>query len=149
MQVVTSHKNTDFDALASIIAVTILHPETVGVVPKLVNNNVEKFLSTHKTAFNIILPSELNHDKVTKLTVVDTDQWRRLDRMDKLRERDDLTIEVWDHHMGGSGGDIEADWQCKEHIGATVTLLVREMKNRGLKLNPLDSTVLLLSLIHI
>lgn len=144
MHIVTSHKNTDFDALASIIATTILYPEAIGVVPKHVNANVGKFLSTHKTAFNIILPNELEYEKVTKLTVVDTDQWRRLDRMEKLRDREDLEIDLWDHHM--HGGDIVATWSCKEHIGATVTLLIREMKVRGIKLNPLDSTVLLLGL---
>lgn len=145
MQIVTSHKNTDFDALASIVGMTILNPDVLGVVPKLVNSNVDKFLSTHKTAFNIILPNELNHDNVTKLIVVDTDQWRRLDRMDKLKNRDDLEIEIWDHHMNGNG-DIKADWKRQEHIGATVTLVVRELKRKNIKLNPLDSTILLLGL---
>lgn len=145
MQIVTSHKNTDFDALASIIGITLLNNDVLGVVPKMVNSNVDKFLSTHKTAFNLILPNELNLERVTKLIVVDTDQWRRLDRMEKLRSRDDLEIEVWDHHMNGNG-DIEADWKCQEYIGATVTLIVREMKKRKLKLTSLDSTVLLIGL---
>ncbi len=145
MQIVTSHKNTDFDALASIIGITILNNDVLGVVPKMVNSNVDKFLSTHKTAFNLIQPNELNLDRVNKLIVVDTDQWRRLDRMEKLKERENLTIEIWDHHMNGNG-DINASWKCQEYIGATVTLIVREMKKRGMKLNPLDSTVLLIGL---
>lgn len=145
MQIVTSHKNTDFDALASIIGITLLNPDVLGVVPKMVNSNVDKFLSTHKTAFNLILPNELNYERVTKLIVVDTDQWRRLDRMEKLQGRDDLEIEIWDHHMNGNG-DIEATWKCQEYIGATITLIIREMKKRNLKLSPLDSTVLLIGL---
>ncbi len=145
MQIVTSHKNTDFDALASIIGITILFPGTLGVVPKMVNANVDKFLSTHKTAFNIIPPNDLNFENVTKLTVVDTDQWRRLDRMEKLRDRDDIEIHIWDHHMNGNG-DIRWDWKCQEKIGATVSLIIREMRKQGVKLNPLDSTILLLGL---
>lgn len=144
MQVVTTHKNSDFDALASVIGATLLYPNSVGVIPTSVNNNVAKFLSTHKTAFNIILPSEVKFDQVSRLIVVDTDQWRRLDRMEKLRDRDDVEILLWDHHS--NGGDIEADFRCQEPVGATVTLLVREMKSRQMDLNPLVSTVLLIGL---
>ncbi len=144
MQIITTHKNTDFDALASVIAGTILYPGAIGVVPKSVNTNVAKFLSTHKSAFNIVLPNEIDHDQVKRLIVVDTDQWRRLDRMEKLRERKDLEIVLWDHHH--NGGDIKADWACQEPVGATVTLLVREMKHREMELNPLISTVLLIGL---
>lgn len=144
MIVITTHKNTDFDALAAVIAGTLLYPGAVGVVPKMVNKNVDQFLSTHKTAFNIVLPNEIAPEKVEKLVIVDTSQWRRLDRMEALRKRDDLTIHVWDHHV--QGGDIEASWQCIEGVGATVTLMVRELRRRNIKLTPLDSTVLLIGL---
>lgn len=145
MQIATTHKNTDFDGLASIIAATLLYPGCIGVVPKMTNKNVEQFLSTHKTAFNLILPHEVVHEEVKKLIVVDTDQWQRLDRMDKLAERRDLEIHLWDHHMMAKG-DIQATWSCKERIGSTVTLLVREMRKRQMELTPLDSTVLLIGL---
>ena len=144
MQIVTSHKQTDFDALASIVAATLLYPGSIGVVPRETSRNVSRFLSTHKTAFNLILPNEVDHDKVRRLIVVDTASWQRLDRMDKLKKRTDLEIHIWDHHA--LGGDIEASWACQEDIGATVTLFVREMKRREMELNPLISTMLLLGL---
>jgi nanoRNase/pAp phosphatase (c-di-AMP/oligoRNAs hydrolase) len=144
MHIITTHKNTDFDGLASVIAGTILYPGSVGVIPKSVNNNVAQFLSTHKTAFNIVLPNEIDFENVTRLSVVDTDQWRRLDRMQKLKKRQDIEIYLWDHHQ--NGGDIEADWSCREKVGATVTLMIREMKRREMELNPLFSTVLLIGL---
>ncbi len=145
MLIATTHKNTDFDGLASVIATTLLYPGCIGVVPKMTNKNVEQFLSTHKTAFNLILPHEVPHDEVKKLIVVDTDQWQRLDRMEKLATRQDLEIDLWDHHMIGTG-DILPTWSCKEQIGSTVTLLVREMQKRRMELTPLDSTVMLIGL---
>lgn len=145
MLIATTHKNTDFDGLASVIAATLLYPGCVGVVPKMVNKNVEQFLSTHKTAFRLILPNEVAYEKVSKLVVVDTDQWNRLDRMDKLRSRDNLEIDLWDHHMTGSG-DIKATWSRKKRTGSTVTLFSREMERRGMELTPLDSTVMLIGL---
>jgi nanoRNase/pAp phosphatase (c-di-AMP/oligoRNAs hydrolase)/CBS domain-containing protein len=145
MLIATTHKNTDFDGLASVIAATLLYPECVGVVPKMTNRNVGQFLSTHKTAFNLILPHEIPHNDVKKLVVVDTDQWHRLDRMEKLAGQQDLEIDLWDHHMTGTG-DIEPTWSCKEQIGSTVTLFVREMQKRQMTLKPLDSTVMLIGL---
>lgn len=145
MLIATTHKNTDFDGLASIIAATLLYPGCVGVVPKMTNRNVEQFLSTHKTAFNLILPHEVDHQEVKKLVVVDTNQWQRLDRMEKLAARDDLEIDLWDHHMTGNG-DIVPTWSCKEQIGSTVTLFVREMQKRNMELTPLDSTIMLIGL---
>ena len=144
MQIVTSHKQTDFDGLASIIAATLLYPGSVGVVPKETSRSVSRFLSTHKTAFNLILPQEVEHDKVRRLIVVDTASWNRLDRMDKLKKREDLDIHIWDHHA--LGGDIQATWSCQEDIGAAVTLFVREIAKRDMELNPLVSTVLLIGL---
>jgi len=145
MLIATTHKNTDFDGLASVIAATLVYPGCIGVVPKMTNRNVEQFLSTHKTAFNLILPHEVPHDKVKKLVVVDTNQWQRLDRLEKLADRHDLEIDLWDHHMMGAG-DIKATWSCREQIGSTVTLLAREMQRRGMALTPLDSTVMLIGL---
>jgi tRNA nucleotidyltransferase (CCA-adding enzyme) len=145
MLIATTHKNTDFDGLASVIAATIIYPDCIGVIPKAVNKNVGQFLSTHKTAFNIILPNEIDPEQVTKLIVVDTNQWHRLDRMTKLRNKADLEIDLWDHHLTGNA-DIKATWSCREQIGATVTLLVREMVKKGIRINSLVSTVLLIGL---
>jgi len=145
MLIATTHKNTDFDALASVIAATIIYPDCVGVVPKAVNRNVGQFLSTHKTAFNIILPNEVHHEEVSKLIVVDTNQWHRLDRMEKFRDNNSLEIDLWDHHMIGEG-NIKTTWSCREHIGATVTLLIREMIKKQIHLSPLVSTTLLIGL---
>lgn len=144
MQIVTTHKQTDFDGLASVIAATLLYPDSVGVVPKEVNQNVGHFLSTHKTAFNLILPNEVKFDQVQRLIVVDTDMWQRLDRMDCLRNRSGLEIHVWDHHL--SDGSIKADVRHQELTGSTVTLLIREMKHRKMSLSPLVSTVMLIGL---
>ncbi len=144
MKIITTHKNTDFDALASVIAATILYPGATGVVPKMVNKNVERFLSTHKTAFNIVLPNEINPDEVDTLIVVDTNCWKRLDRMEKLQKKDGLTIHLWDHHL--QQGDIAPNWQCVEGTGAAVTLLIRELRRRKIRLTPLDSTIMLIGL---
>ena len=144
MHIVTTHRNTDFDGLASMVAATLLYPGTVAVCPKNVNPNVHRFLSLHKTSFDIILSSEVNLETVTRLIVTDTNQWRRLDRLDHLKEREGVELLLWDHHMGI--GDLNPDWQCVEKIGATITLLVRAIQEQNLPLTPLQATLYLLGL---
>ena len=144
MQIATTHRNTDFDGLASIIAATVIYPGTVAVCPKNVNPNIHRFLSLHKTAFDLILSGEVDLAAVTRMIVVDTNQWRRLDRFDQLKDRDDFELLLWDHHMGL--GDINPHWQCVEKVGATITLLLREIQRQELPITPLQATLFILGL---
>ncbi len=144
MQIATTHKNTDFDGLASIIAATLIYPGTVAVCPRNVNPNVHRFLSLHKTAFDIVLAAEIDPKVVTRLVIADTNQWRRIERFDQLRDRDGVEVVLWDHHLGL--GDIQPDWRCVEKVGATITLMIREFQARQLPLTPLQATLFLLGL---
>jgi nanoRNase/pAp phosphatase (c-di-AMP/oligoRNAs hydrolase)/CBS domain-containing protein len=144
MQIITTHKNTDFDALASMIAAKVLYPEAVCVLPKMVNPNVRAFLSIHKDIFDMHSPAEIDFDKVKKLIVVDTNSWDRLDRMDALSTRKDIEIILWDHHSGQ--GDIKASWKCHEEIGSTITLMARKLKKEKKKISSIQATLFLTGL---
>ena len=37
MQIATTHKGTDFDGLASLIAATLIYPDSIPVLPKNIN----------------------------------------------------------------------------------------------------------------
>ena len=129
MQVVTTHRNTDFDGLASVIAVTILYPETIPVLPKAVNPNVKALLSIHKDLFNLRTAREIDLNRIQRLIVVDVNQWNRLDGwLASLNKRTDLDIVLWDHHT--VSGDISATTACCENVGATVTLLIRKIREK-------------------
>ena len=58
MQIVTTHKNTDFDGFASVVAATLLYPDAIPVLPKQLNPNVKAFLSLHKERVSIIITGE-------------------------------------------------------------------------------------------
>ncbi len=144
MQIITTHKNTDFDALASMIAATVLYPKAVCVLPKTVNPNVKAFLSIHKDIFDMRSPGEIDFDKVKSLIVVDTNTWSRLERMDLLSTRKDLEIILWDHHKCDS--DIKATWKCQEESGSNVTLMAGRIKKEKKKISPIQATLFLAGL---
>ena len=142
-QIITSHKNADFDAFASIVAATLIHPEAVPAIPKNVNPNVRAFISIHKDLFDYIDRWQIETGKISRLIVVDTADWSRLGPIGKLKTRNDLEILVYDHH---SGGDIEADWICQEPVGANITLMVRKLKSMRKIITPIQATLFLIGL---
>ncbi|MFZ3047930.1 MAG: CBS domain-containing protein [Desulfatirhabdiaceae bacterium] len=141
MQIVVTHRNTDFDALSSLVAATLIYPGSVPVISKTVNPNVRQFLSIHKDVFHLYEPDEIDQDLVDRLIVVDVNRWGRLGRIGRLSEKKDLEILLWDHHL--MPGDIEPTWQCVEEMGANITLMIRELKNRKIQLTPIQATLFL------
>jgi nanoRNase/pAp phosphatase (c-di-AMP/oligoRNAs hydrolase) len=144
MQIVTTHKNTDFDGLASVVAATILYPGTIPVLPKALNPNVKAFLSIHKDFFSVCTFDDIDIDKVETLIVVDINSWGRLGRTGRLKKRSDLEIILWDHHVGL--GDIQPAWKCQEQMGATITLMIRELKKKRKVFTPIQATLFLTGL---
>ncbi|MCP3925746.1 MAG: CBS domain-containing protein [Desulfobacterales bacterium] len=144
MEIITTHSNTDFDALASVIAATILYPDAIPVLHKSVNPNVKDFLSLHKEIFKIHSSKEINIDKIKKVIVVDTNNWSRLSKIGNLKEKEDIEIDLWDHHKGGD--IIPNGTFCKEEKGACITLLVRELKKQNKQISPFQATLFLMGL---
>jgi nanoRNase/pAp phosphatase (c-di-AMP/oligoRNAs hydrolase)/CBS domain-containing protein len=141
MQIVTTHKNTDFDAFASVIAATIVYPGSIAILPKSLNPNVKAFLSIHKDLLPVSSVDDINLKDVSRLIVVDVNRWERLDRLEDLKLRDDIEIIIWDHHA--IEGNIKYDFQYREPIGATVSLLVRQLKKDGKLMTPIQATLFL------
>ena len=144
MQIITTHRSADFDGFASMIAGALLYPEAILILPKAINPNVKAFLSIHKDLFETHPVSDIDPEKVARLIVVDTSKWSRVEPMNILKKKEDLDIHVWDHHQNPC--DFNASWKCHEKKGANITLMIREIKKRGILLTPMQATLFLTGL---
>lgn len=144
MQIVTTHNNTDFDALASMVAATILYPGAIPVLPKNINPNVKAFMSIHKDILNMYSPKEIDFDKVKSLVVVDINSWARIAHVDELRKRNDLEIIIWDHHS--NNGDINSAQKYYDEMGANITIMIRQLRKERKKITPIQATLFLTGL---
>lgn len=142
--IATTHKNTDFDALASLTAAVLLYPDAVPLLPKPLNPNVKAFLSLHKDVFPWAEKPAPDLEHADRLVVVDTANWERLAGMATFRKQSDLEILVWDHHA--PPGTINASWRCCEQVGANITLMMRCIKAEGILLSPIQATLFLAGL---
>ena len=144
MKIITTHKNTDFDGLASVFAAGLIFPEAVPVLPKQINPNVKAFLSIHKEIFTVYDARQIDLDRVETLIVVDVNRWDRLDGLKSLRKAPGIEIYLWDHHPGA--GTIRANWICNEAMGAAITLLIRQIKQQNKTITPFQATLFLAGL---
>ncbi len=143
-KIITTHKNTDFDALASLVAGMLLNPDAIPILPRQINPNVKSFLSIHKDIFEFPRADQVDLNAVKHLIVVDTNAWRRLDRLEALKKSPDLSIELWDHHP--DEGDLCPAISCRENTGANITLLVRALKEQRILITPIHATLFLAGL---
>ena len=143
-QIIATHNNTDFDALASLVAAKLLYPEALPVLPRQVNPNVKSFLSIHKDLFDFPRTDQVDLSGIDRLIVVDANSWSRLDRMDQLRESEKLSVELWDHHPGD--GDLSPVFRCCETTGANITIMARALRQQRLELSPIATTLFLIGL---
>lgn len=141
MEVIVTHKNTDFDALASVFAASLIYPDAAPVLPTSQNPNVRQFLSIHKDLFPWSRPGDTAWGRVKKLIVVDTNDWNRLEGAQVLRDSPDIEIHLWDHHLNPA--TIEAQWEHCMAVGAAATLFARRLEEEGTKISPIQATLFL------
>ena len=85
MQLITSHLNTDFDSLASMIAIQKLYPDAVICPPGSLSRKVRDFMAKQGANFasRISKPKKIPLDEVTMMIVVDTRTGQYLERAKK------------------------------------------------------------------
>ena len=146
IEVITTHLNADFDAMASMIAASKLYPGAVMVFPGSQERNIRNFFIDSVTyLFNIIKIKDLDMERVGRLILVDTRQPARIGPLEKILENDDLSIHIYDHHPDNEG-DLSGEFEIVDLVGATVTILTEILKDKGLELKPEEATILALGI---
>jgi tRNA nucleotidyltransferase (CCA-adding enzyme) len=145
MNVITTHTNTDLDALASMVAAQKLYPGAVMVFPGKMSRSVEEFMALHKDTLSVRAVREINPELVELLVLVDTKSPGRLAGLADLLTRSTVEVHIYDHHPRAEG-DAVGRVEIIEVVGATTTLLVEKIQARGLALTPMEATILTLGI---
>lgn len=146
VEVITTHVNADFDALASMLAAAKLYPEAMLVFPGAQERNLRNFfVETTCYLYNFVKVKNLPFERVRRLILVDTRQKDRIGPLAELAEDPQVDIHAYDHHPD-SETDVKASLQVVESTGATVTILTRLMRERGVSLGEDEATVMALGI---
>lgn len=140
MEVILTHEQADFDALASLFCAHILNEKAIPVLPNRVNRNVRNFLNLYGADFPFTEARDLAATSIRHITLVDTQSLVTLKGTSAK-----TTVSVIDHHEIRS--DLPANWQVRsEKVGATTTLLVDLLRESSYPLNMVETTLLLLGI---
>lgn len=142
MHLITSHLNTDFDSLASMIAIQKLYPDAVICPPGSMSRKVRDYMTKHgqKWAGKILKPKKIPLDEVTLMVVVDTRSRARIGPFAALAGRQDVAVHVYDHHPQ-TQDDIPAEELVYEPIGAATTMILEHLLNERKDITPDEATL--------
>ncbi|MEB1806236.1 MAG: CBS domain-containing protein [Bacillaceae bacterium] len=140
MQIIISHVNTDFDALASMLAAKKLYPNAKLVVSDKQNAAVNQFLAIYRDSIDLIQDHLINWSDVTELILVDVASLERTGNYAKDINTENVQITIYDHHPPHNN-DVKSKIGSIELVGATVTLLIEEIRKRSLPVSSFEATV--------
>jgi len=146
MDVITTHLNADFDALASMVAAKKLYPDAELVFSGSQEKGLRDFLAQEfRSPYTFKRLKYIDLEKVKRLIVVDTRQATRLGKLQECFQNPGLKLHLYDHHPDTSG-DMKGDLEVVEPFGSTSTVFVRLFQEKNIPLSPDEATLLALGI---
>lgn len=139
---ITSHANADSDAFAAMLAARHLYPGSDLLFPGTQEAGLARIVeSLDKTAYGFIDQQKIDWNLYDRLVVVDTRQKSRLAHVAPLLGRQNVVIEIWDHHQDTADA-IAGNKLMLGNTGAVTSALCLELKKQGCQLAPEEATLI-------
>ncbi|MEG6616281.1 CBS domain-containing protein [Peptococcaceae bacterium 1198_IL3148] len=145
MDIITTHTNSDLDALAAMVAAQKLYPKADMVFPGKLSRNVEDFLALHKDMLKIKPVKLVDMKKVRRLIIVDNHNPKRIGKLAKLMENPKVEVHIYDHHPA-TECFLTHKMVVIETVGAATTLLVEKIRSQNIDITPLEATIMALGI---
>lgn len=145
MEVITTHINADFDSLASMVAAQKLYPEAKLVFPGSQEESLRQFLAVSGYRIVHYRPKQLDLNLVKRLILVDTRLAERIGSLAQVLDRAGVEVHIYDHHPS-SPNDLSGQVEVVRRTGATTTLLVEILEERGVQVSALEATIFALGI---
>lgn len=145
-EIITTHMNADFDALASMIAAKKLYPEATLVFPGSQEKNLRNFfLHSASYIFDFAKIKQIDFSGIRRLILVDTRQRSRIGRFAELADKGGVEIHIYDHHHD-SDDDVRGTVEIIKEVGSTTSILTEIIRERKIPLTPDEATIMCLGI---
>ena len=132
---ITCHANADWDALSSMIGISMLYPDSVMVFPGSMEKPLNQFFTdTASVLYQFKNAKEILPDSVRRVVVVDTQIRSRVPHVQEWLDRPGVEVVVWDHHPVPDDQPTKSIPATSSHIdktGSTCTLICQALQERG------------------
>lgn len=143
MIAILTHRQMDFDALASMVAAQKLYPQSVMVVDGKSNPYVQDFVALAKDRLPFQRLQDIDWAEVHKIVLVDTHDLNRAAGLKLDNVLDKISIEIFDHHP--YEGPIVKGMHI-EGLGSCATLLVEKLEAMEIPLSSFEATLFALGI---
>ena len=143
MRLIVTHEQPDFDALAGLALAKLLYPGSTATIQGALSRQIGAFLRLYRDELDLTPADQVDQGAVEELIVVDTNDPKRIRPFDALLGR--VPVTLYDHHPQGPGS-IAAARGISERIGATASLLTRELMATAIVIPPPVATLALLAI---
>ncbi len=140
MQIILTHEQADFDAIASLLGAFLLNERAIPVLPRRMNRNVRAFLTLYGSELPFVDPRDMTGEMIKGVTLVDTQSLISVKGM-----AEDVSVHVIDHHP--LRDDLSPNWVITvANTGANTTLFVETLREKDSVLSTVNATLLLLGI---
>lgn len=140
MNLILTHENADFDAVASQLAAHKLMPEARPVTPRQMHRNVRHFMALYWDELPFLRPQDLSRDPVDQVIVVDTQHVQTVRGM-----HPETSVQIIDHHEAREM--LDPAWDVTiEQVGANTTILCERLRANHIALTQIEATLLALGI---
>lgn len=145
MDIITTHINADFDAVASMVAAKKYYPGAVIVFPGSQEKSVREFLSFSQLELDLKSFKDIDLGDVERLIVVDINSPKRIGGFSEILGRKGLAVHVYDHHPSSADG-IKGQKMVVQNVGATTTIFAEMLRDDKIQLSPAEATLMMLGI---
>jgi tRNA nucleotidyltransferase (CCA-adding enzyme) len=146
LEVITTHLNADFDALASMVAAKKLYPQALLVFPGSQEGNLRDFFIRSSFYFlDFTRARNVDPEEIKRLILVDTRQASRIGKFEETALSGEVDIHVYDHHPD-SPDDVHGSLEVVKPLGSTTAIMTQILAERGLDPTPQEATIMALGL---
>jgi len=146
MILITSHPNTDFDGLASMVAASKLYENSVMYMPWTLSPVVKKFHTLFKYRYSLSRDKDVDFNKIQSVVIVDA-----MPRVLPFGLKDvilnkKVKVCVYTHHPTDEKTDIPDAEVINIKYGACTTYFVEQLINKNVEINQDDALLFLLGI---
>jgi tRNA nucleotidyltransferase (CCA-adding enzyme) len=146
LEVITTHLNADFDALASMVAAKKLYPEALLVFPGAQEGNLRDFFIRSSFYFlDFARAKNVDPEDIKRLILVDTRQISRIGKFAEAAASGEVDIHIYDHHPD-SPEDLHGSLEVVQPLGSTTAILAKILRQKKLDPTPQEATIMALGL---
>lgn len=144
MEIIVTHVNADFDSLASLVAARFLYPQAGLVFPGSCEKNVREYLETINHGLSLYSIRQIDLNGIKRVIIVDTNSSDRIEGFDSIFKSQPV-IHIYDHHPGHDP-KISPEVSVIKDRGATITILLDLIREKGISITPALATLFLLGI---